>query len=80
VTPARNVIELDRNGKPTRIFHRRGTSAWVHAIDGPWFQTTGRGGAIVRLPCPLCEPRAGEDVGKGPRRSAATETASGAAP
>lgn len=80
MTPARTVIELDRDGKPVRIFHRRGTSAWVHAIDGPWFQTTGRGGASVRLPCPLCEPRATEDVGKAPEQSAAPETASGAAP
>jgi hypothetical protein len=77
---ARTAIEIDRDGTPLRVFHRRGSSAWTHPIDDPTYPDVGRHGAIVSRPCSVCLSDAGKDGGRAPgaapRRGTAPEGAS----
>jgi hypothetical protein len=46
---ARTLLEVDRAGRPVRIFHRVGPRAWTHPVGDPVLVDQGRRG-----PCPAC--------------------------
>jgi hypothetical protein len=73
---ARTAIEIDRDGTPLRVFHRRGSSAWTHPVDDPTYPDTGRHGAIVSRPCSLCGSEDGKNGGRAPGRAPSAGTAS----
>lgn len=74
--PLRTAVEIAADGKPLLMFHRHGASAWTHSLDDPTFLTTGRHGAIVGRPCPICS----RDMGEADGRSSERRRGAGAVP
>jgi hypothetical protein len=54
VNRARTVLEVDRAGRPLRVFHRLGRRAWAHPVDDPVLVDLRE-----RQPCPVCAPGKG---------------------
>jgi hypothetical protein len=64
VSATRTAVEISPGGTPLRLFHRQGGSAWTHPLDDPAFLTTGRHGALVTRPCPVCARGVGGTNGR----------------